>query len=181
MYIRRFSVAVISTLVGYGAYYTYKTTGAGNQHAIARSFGSSSSAAAAAGTASSPTIASTASGSAAAQQTRSVLVIGADELFTGTYVGEGPITKETDGEGRTVVEIITPDEATRALRRTEQSFLVNRGQGVVRYDLVQLPSNNPIEDDHAEKIIELPNRPDKPDDPLANGDWMFWGVYDGHS
>ncbi|EHK96346.1 putative protein phosphatase 2C like protein [Glarea lozoyensis 74030] len=74
--------------------------------------------------------------------------------------------------------MLTPDEATQKLRRNEESYLVGRGKGVVRYDVVQIPSNDPIEDDHSEKIIELPQA-------LATSsptsDWMFWGVFDGHS
>ncbi|KAF3361242.1 hypothetical protein VdG1_00851 [Verticillium dahliae VDG1] len=115
----------------------------------------------------------------AAAPTRTVLVIGADELHTGTYVGEGPISKTTGNDGKRVVEMITPDQATEKLRKTEQSYFVNRGQGVLRYDLVQLPSNDPIEDDHAEKIVEVPGRNGASDVP--NSDWMFWGVFDGHS
>ncbi|EEY19116.1 phosphatase [Verticillium alfalfae VaMs.102] len=107
------------------------------------------------------------------------LVIGAGELHTGAYVGEGPISKTTGNDGKRVVEMITPDQATEKLRKTEQSYFVNRGQGVLRYDLVQLPSNDPIEDDHAEKIVEVPGRNGASDVP--NSDWMFWGVFDGHS
>jgi pyruvate dehydrogenase phosphatase len=74
--------------------------------------------------------------------------------------------------------MLTPNEATQKLRRNEESYLVGRGKGVVRYDVVQIPSNDPIEDDHSEKIIELPQA-------LATqnptSDWMFWGVFDGHS
>jgi pyruvate dehydrogenase phosphatase len=65
------------------------------------------------------------------------------------------------------------------LRKDEQSYLVNRGQGVVRYDLVQLPSNDPIEDDHAEKIVQIPNKSEASES--ESSDWMFWGVFDGHS
>ncbi|KAM0276699.1 hypothetical protein ACHAQH_006467 [Verticillium albo-atrum] len=161
MYIRRFSAAFVSGLVGYGAWYTYNGNGTAvdSHDAVARSF------------------ATTASDAAA--PTRTVLVIGADELHTGTYVGEGPISKTTGNDGKRVVEMITPDQATQKLRKTEQSYFVNRGQGVLRYDLVQLPSNDPIEDDHAEKIVEVPGRNGASDVP--NSDWMFWGVFDGHS
>ncbi|KAG7112653.1 hypothetical protein HYQ45_017198 [Verticillium longisporum] len=165
MYIRRFSAAFVSGLVGYGAWYTYNGNGtATDSHdAVARSFAT--------------TTATTTSDAAA--PTRTVLVIGADELHTGTYVGEGPISKTTGNDGKRVVEMITPDQATEKLRKTEQSYFVNRGQGVLRYDLVQLPSNDPIEDDHAEKIVEVPGRNGASDVP--NSDWMFWGVFDGHS
>jgi pyruvate dehydrogenase phosphatase len=115
-----------------------------------------------------------------AAPTRNVLVIGADELYTGTFVGEGPISKTTDDERRMVVEMLSPAQSTRKLRKNEQSYLVNRGQGVVRYDLAQLPSNDPIEDDHAEKIVEVPGKLES-GETVPQNDWMFWGVFDGHS
>ncbi|KAL2017797.1 hypothetical protein VTK56DRAFT_1660 [Thermocarpiscus australiensis] len=155
MYFRRASVALVSALVGYGAWYSYD---GGGGSIIKRAYSSSGAARAAA-------------------PTRSVLVIGADELHTGTFVGEGPISKTTGDDGRRVIEMLTPEQATQKLRRSEESYFVNRGQGVVRYDVVQLPSNDPIEDDHTEKIVEIPDRSE------GNGtsDWMFWGVFDGHS
>ena len=106
-------------------------------------------------------------------------MVGADELRQGTIVGDGPITKVT-GDGRRIVEMLTPDQATHRLRELEQSFEVNRGQGVTRYDLVQLPSNDPIEDDHAEKIVQVPSRAAGAPEGVSS-DWMFWGVFDGHS
>ncbi|KAK4101025.1 protein serine/threonine phosphatase 2C [Parathielavia hyrcaniae] len=162
MYFRRASVALVSVLVGYGAYYSYR--GNETDSLVKRAYSTSSANTAAA------------TGDAATQ-TRSVLVIGADELHTGTFVGEGPISKTTSDDGRRVIEMLTPEQATQKLRKSEESYLVNRGQGVVRYDLVQLPSNDPIEDDHTERIVEIP------DQSNANGtsDWMFWGVFDGHS
>ncbi|WYZ36585.1 hypothetical protein EsH8_II_000091 [Colletotrichum jinshuiense] len=161
MYIRRFSVALVSTLVGYGAWYSYNGTGIDKSQSLTRSFTTG----AAAGSDAAPT--------------RAVLVVGADQLHTGTFVGEGPISKTTSDDGRKVIEMLTPEQVTQKLRKTEQSFLVNRGQGVLRYDLVQLPSNDPIEDDHAEKIVEVPN---KAAGAAGNSsDWMFWGVFDGHA
>lgn len=161
MYFRRFSVALVSGLVGYGAWYSYNGTAINKSH-LTRSFTSGATGPA---------------GDAA--PTRTVLVIGADQLHTGTFVGEGPISKTSSDDGRKIIEMLTPEQATQKLRKTEQSFMVNRGQGVVRYDLVQLPSNDPIEDDHAEKIVEVPN---KAAGAVGNSnDWMFWGVFDGHA
>ena len=54
-------------------------------------------------------------------------------------------------------------------------------RGVVRYDVVQIPSNDPIEDDHSEKIIEVPQTVAAPEEGQSSSDWMFWGVFDGHS
>ncbi|RWA13673.1 hypothetical protein EKO27_g1379 [Xylaria grammica] len=125
MYFRRFSVALLSSLVGYGAWYTYK----GN-NSLDQTFGRA----------------------------------------------KAPFRRNVDGSGRNVLEMLTPEQATEKLRQNEASFLVNRGQGVLRYDLVQLASNNPIEDDHAEKIVEVAPQQDNP-----NSDWMFWGVFDGHA
>ncbi|KAK3488407.1 phosphatase 2C-like domain-containing protein [Neurospora crassa] len=155
MYVRGAFVTLLSGLVAYGAWYNS---------------GDSNSESPIASTTSATT---TATG---AVPTRSVLVIGADELHTGTFVGDGPISKTTSDNER-VVEMLSPEQATRKLRQYEQSVYVNRGQGVVRYDVAQLPSNDPIEDDHAEKIVEVPNKAPSSDP----SDWMFWGVFDGHS
>ncbi|KAH0431306.1 protein phosphatase 2c [Colletotrichum camelliae] len=162
MYFRRFSVALVSGLVGYGAWYSYNGTAIDKSH-LTRSF----------------TTGAAGPGAGDAAPTRTVLVVGADQLHTGTFVGEGPISKTSSDDGRKIIEMLTPEQATQKLRKTEQSFMVNRGQGVVRYDLVQLPSNDPIEDDHAEKIVEVPN---KAAGAVGNSnDWMFWGVFDGHA
>ncbi|KAK5212596.1 [Pyruvate dehydrogenase [acetyl-transferring]]-phosphatase 1, mitochondrial [Exophiala xenobiotica] len=114
------------------------------------------------------------------ESNRKALVVDNDQFFTGAIVGEGPLAKDTDDYGRKVLEMMTPEQATERLRKNEQSYLVGRGRGVVRYDIVQLPSNDPIEDDHAEKIVEVPNSVAATDD-AASSDWMFWGVFDGHS
>ncbi|KIX05076.1 uncharacterized protein Z518_05948 [Rhinocladiella mackenziei CBS 650.93] len=111
---------------------------------------------------------------------RKALVVDNDQFFTGSIVGEGPLAKDTDDRGRKVLEMMTPEQATERLRKNEHSYLVGRGRGVVRYDVVQLPSNDPIEDDHAEKIVEVPSSV-AATDGSASSDWMFWGVFDGHS
>lgn len=160
MYFRRASVALVSALVGYGAWYSYGGNGTDPKSALSRAAYSTNSAT---------------SGAADAAPTRSVLVIGAEDLHTGTFVGEGPISK-TMGGGKQVVEMLTPEQATETLRKSEESYFVNRGHDVVRYDLVQLASNNPIEDDHAEKIVDVPSK-----EGSGSSDWMFWGVFDGHS
>lgn len=160
MYFRRLAVLLTSTLVGYGAWYSYQGN---NITGPVRTYAPGPAKAA-----------------DAAAPTRNVLVIGADELYTGTFVGEGPISKTTEDERRMVVEMLNPDQSTQKLRKNEQSYLVNRGHGVVRYDLVQLPSNDPIEDDHAEKIVEVPGKSEA-GQSVAQNDWMFWGVFDGHS
>ncbi|KAH7321192.1 protein phosphatase 2C [Stachybotrys elegans] len=161
MYFRRLPVALVSSLVvGWGAWYSYNSTGVPGVPGVARSFTSTQ-------------------GGPDAVPTRTVLVVGADEIRQGTFIGEGPISKATSDDGRKIVEMLTPEQATQKLRKLEKSFSVNRGEGVTRYDLVQLPSNDPIEDDHAEKIVDYPSRA-----PVSDGirsDWMFWGVFDGHS
>ena len=156
MFVRRGAAALVSALVGYGAWYTYQGAGNDTSAVISRAYSSGST-------------------SADGLPERPVLIIGADELHTGTFRGEGPIEKTTEDGSRKVLEMLTPDQATHKLRKSEQSYFVNRGQGVVRYDLVQLPSNDPIEDDHAEKIVEIPSK------DSGRSDWMFWGVFDGHS
>lgn len=169
MHVRRLTLAVVSGAVGYGAYYAYQAEGGAGKHGFSTKAGGPNPAV--------PGSGGTAVAADAAQTTRNVLVIGANELSTGTLVGDGPISKMTDDSGRRVIEMLSPDQATQRLRKNEESYAVNRGKGVLRYDLVQLASNDPIEDDHAEKIVEVP-------DTATNtnaSDWMFWGVFDGHS
>ncbi|KAL7821407.1 phosphatase 2C-like protein [Trichoderma aethiopicum] len=166
MYFRRLPVALASgLLLGYGAW-QYNSDDSVSGAAVTHSF-------------------TTSRGAADAAPTRTVLVVGADELRQGTIVGEGPLYKASTEDGHRIVEMLTPDQATAKLRRQEQSFYVNRGQGVTRYDLVQLGSNDPIEDDHAEKIVEVPVRIPAKDpegeEVVTSSDWMFWGVFDGHS
>jgi len=95
---------------------------------------------------------------------------------------------------RKVLQLLTPEECTFKLQSNEESYLVSRGNGVYRYDINQLASNDPIEDDRIEQIIAAPN----PSQPTSSpphqfvpvkgadnatsefGDWMFWGIFDGH-
>lgn len=186
MYFRNFSVALVSTLVASGAYFAYR--GGPNGEIIASTSGAKSAQTQARGITSAGAFASPSvpeslqPPSAAAQATRKALVVEAGQLYTGTIVGDGPLAKSTDDYGRKVLEMMTPEQATQRIRRNEQSYLVGRGKGVVRYDVVQLASNDPIEDDHAEKIVEVPQdiSPVAVDGTPSN-DWMFWGVFDGHS
>lgn len=173
MYIRRFSVAVVSGLVGYGAWYTYKGQSAdvtaNTPFQQAQSFSTSASL-----YGPHPT--------SEADVQRKAVIVGADSLYTGAITGDGPISKDTDESGRKVLEMLTPQQATQKLRRNEESYLVGRGKGVVRYDVVQIPSNDPIEDDHSEKIIEVPQAlATATAGQNSSSDWMFWGVFDGHA
>lgn len=96
-----------------------------------------------------------------------------------------------------VLQLLTPEECTVKLRANEESYNVSRGNGVYRYDVNQLASNDPIEDDHVEQIIAAPSPsgdtpvditvdPARPDQAFVKnatgeyGDWMFWGIFDGH-
>jgi len=114
-----------------------------------------------------------------AETTRRALVVANGQFYAGDIVGDEPISKEVDASGRLVVEMLTPEQATAKLRQNEQSYLIGRGAGVVRYDVTQLASNNPIEDDHAERIV--PYNGTVAGDADSKSDWMFWGVFDGHS
>ena len=91
------------------------------------------------------------------------------------------LVARTDDAGKKVLGMLTPEQATQKLRRNEESYLIGRGRGVIRYDVVQIPSNDPIEDDHAEKIVEVPQSVAATGDGAPSSDWMFWGVFDGHS
>lgn len=112
---------------------------------------------------------------------RKALIVEQGQLFTAQIPADQPISKETDFSGRKVLEMLTPEQASAKLRTNEESYLVGRGEGVVRYDVVQIPSNDPIEDDHIEKIVEVPSTTAAAGDGKTSSDWMFWGVFDGHS
>jgi pyruvate dehydrogenase phosphatase len=162
MQFRAITGALVAAAVASGAFYAYNGNQASNVTA-------------------SPVAHAALSTQAGTEPTRKALVVGQGELYTGTITGSGPISKETDEYGRRVVEMLDPEQATAKLRKNEESWLVGRGAGVVRYDVVQCPSNSPIEDDHAEKIIEVPSTLAATDNGAAASDWMFWGVFDGHS
>ncbi|KAL8874164.1 MAG: hypothetical protein Q9174_000469 [Haloplaca sp. 1 TL-2023] len=113
----------------------------------------------------------------------SAAVVESEDFYLRELAVSGPLTKSAEVQQSPQHTMLTPDEATQKLRRLEQSYQVPRGRGVLRYDIVQLPSNNPIEDDHAEKLVQT-----TPSSPSANSaedsetsDWMFWSVFDGHA
>ncbi|EDK44925.1 hypothetical protein LELG_03104 [Lodderomyces elongisporus NRRL YB-4239] len=74
--------------------------------------------------------------------------------------------------------LLNDEQVDTKLRQYEESYYVNRGKGVTRYDICQLPSNSPIEDDRAEEIIQVPILQDN--NIKTTTDWMFFGVFDGH-
>ncbi|KAI9805491.1 MAG: hypothetical protein M1825_000742 [Sarcosagium campestre] len=194
MYFRTFSLALVTTVGGFGAWYAYGPNPASQFPAGASSIApslpvtipgsSQQSRGISTGGASSST--SSAAGSSSTspptpESTRRALVVDNDQFYTGSIVGDQPLEKTSDDAGRKILEMMTPEQATGKLRRNEESYLVGRGRGVVRYDVVQIPSNNPIEDDHAEKIVEVPQSVAAAEDGTTSSDWMFWGVFDGHS
>ncbi|KAA8644810.1 hypothetical protein EYZ11_009334 [Aspergillus tanneri] len=173
MHLRRLSIAVISTVVASGAWYAYQ----GNTSAPTPVAGLN---------ATSPSqlrsiATSGAHAEGSSEPTRRALLVDNDQFYTATLSGEQPLFKQTDDSDRRVLEMLTPEQATQKLRKNEESYLVNRGKGVVRYDVVQVPSNSPIEDDHAEKIVEVPSTVAAVKEGEANSDWMFWAIFDGHS
>ena len=61
-----------------------------------------------------------------------------------------------NGNSKQSITMMTPLQVSSKLRELEESYLVERGQGVLRYDVAQLPSNSPIEDDRSERIVQVP-------------------------
>jgi pyruvate dehydrogenase phosphatase len=167
MHRRNLSLAVISTVVASGAWYTCQGDTVKSAATQIRSFASSAL--------------NSAYAEGPAESTRRALLVSGDQFYTATLSADQPLTKHTDDSDRRVLEMLTPEQATQKLRKNEESYLVNRGKGVVRYDVVQVPSNSPIEDDHAEKIVEIPASVSAVSDGEPSSDWMFWGVFDGHS
>lgn len=76
------------------------------------------------------------------------------------------------------VFLLNEEQVSNRLRQFEESYHVNRGKGVARYDICQLASNSPIEDDRAEEIVLVPILQDN--NIKTSTDWMFFGVFDGH-
>ena len=195
MYLRNFSLALVSTLVASGAWYSYKgatekseirhLVNGTNPSLTASTSGLQPQSLLPSDEVQRPTTQDFTQSTIEEPQasTRKALVVENDIFYTGDLVGDGPLSKEidSDDDGRKVLEMLTPEQATHKLRRNEESYLVGRGRGVVRYDVVQQASNNPNEDDHAEKIIEVPESVAAAQDGLTSSDWMFWGVFDGHS
>lgn len=183
-WLRRISVPAAVGIAAGGAWYAYERGGSSN---VPDAFGGVSSAQsrghATAATAYSAT--STAPigihDAEVPEAVKKALIVENGQLFTAQVPADQPISKETDYSGRKVLEMLTPDQASAKLRTNEESYLVGRGEGVVRYDVVQIPSNDPIEDDHVEKIVEVQNTTAAAEEGKASSDWMFWGVFDGHA
>ncbi|SSD58665.1 related to Protein phosphatase 2C homolog 5 [Saccharomycodes ludwigii] len=99
---------------------------------------------------------------------------------TSTFNGNidnGTITKagieRTKSYSTDTIPILSPDEVEKVLHANEYSYLVDRnGSKIFRFDVSQLPSNNPIEDNHVEQILAIPSTKD---------DIWFFGIFDGHS
>ncbi|KAI5970684.1 PTC5 [Candida margitis] len=88
---------------------------------------------------------------------------------------ENSISHQQHKEG---IFLLNDEQVDTKLRQFEESYFVNRGKGVMRYDICQLPSNSPIEDDRAEEIIQVPILQDN--NIKTTTDWLFFGVFDGH-
>ncbi|EGV66331.1 [Pyruvate dehydrogenase [acetyl-transferring]]-phosphatase 1, mitochondrial [Yamadazyma tenuis] len=76
------------------------------------------------------------------------------------------------------VFVLNEEQVSEKLRQFEESYFVNRGKGVTRYDVCQLASNSPVEDDRSEEIVQVPILQDN--NVKTSTDWMFFGVFDGH-
>ena len=72
---------------------------------------------------------------------------------------------------------LSKEEAEAKLRQAGAVFEPPQGLGVSRYDTVQLPSNDPVEDDWTHGVVTIPSR----DEEQKAKDWIFWGVFDGHA
>lgn len=192
MYFRSFSVAAIVSLFASGVYYfngesapdavslvnSTNSTDGGPRQSLNQPIGASVPVGISSAT---PHISTPPVEEASPPPTsRKALVVEDDQFYTHDIADDAPLSKDTGAQGQQQLEMLTPEQATEKLRRTEESYFVGRGRGVIRYDVVQVPSNNPIEDDHAEKIVEVPGSVTPGHDGLQSSDWMFWGVFDGH-
>jgi pyruvate dehydrogenase phosphatase len=184
MQIRRFSVPLALGGASAAAYYAYQNRGAQSVADVPTTTASLSGSQGRAYSTGPAYAASPVGGQGASdvpEAVRKALVVEQGQLFTTQIPAGQPISKDTDSSGRKVLEMMTPEQATSRLRTNEESYLVSRGSGVVRYDVVQIPSNDPIEDDHVEKIVDVPNTTAAAEPGRSSSDWMFWGVFDGHA
>lgn len=182
MYIRNFSVAAFVSVLasGYWYYQNGQTPGAvflGNKTSDALTYqnkltGSSLDS-------NSPTSQATLTAPLAGVVNEKQVSAVNSDFFESELSADSNLSKRTE-EQDYHMDTLTPEQATEKLRRSEESYLVGRGKGVVRYDLVQVASNSPIEDDHAEKLVSV-DQTISPSEDGSTNDWMFWGVFDGHS
>ncbi|KOG96593.1 type 2C protein phosphatase PTC5 [Saccharomyces eubayanus] len=89
---------------------------------------------------------------------------------------QGP--KDQQPQNDQSVPILNDAKIEAKLHDREESHFVNRGTGIFRYDVAQLPSNHPIEDDHVEQIITIPITGE--DGKSSEKDLYFFGIFDGH-
>ncbi|CAG8768597.1 7354_t:CDS:1, partial [Funneliformis caledonium] len=113
-----------------------------------------------------------------------ILGVGVITLFYGfrrkgqqTYNSSSLNDNEEDG-GRNNTIIRSPREATAKLRENQISFLLQRSNGIWRYDSNQLGSNYPVEDMKSEEFVF--NSPKRSKVESTVGDRLFFGIFDGH-
>ena len=78
--------------------------------------------------------------------------------------------------------LLSEEEVNRRLHAIQESYTVNRAKGILRYDVAQLPSNHPIEDNHIEQIVTVPSARGVNSKGQGNEeeDLYFFGIFDGH-
>ncbi|CDO95451.1 unnamed protein product [Kluyveromyces dobzhanskii CBS 2104] len=94
--------------------------------------------------------------------------------------GEGfktgkPESSSTSNPNTNMISLLNDSQVESILHKSEESYFVNRGKGILRYDVSQLPSNAPIEDNRVEQIITVPS-----DSSETLEDLYFFGIFDGH-
>ncbi|CCK71898.1 type 2C protein phosphatase PTC5 KNAG_0I01070 [Huiozyma naganishii CBS 8797] len=88
------------------------------------------------------------------------------------FLSTGGVSLESRSTEPVSGALPTLEQIEAKLHAREKSFWINRNTGVFRFDVSQLPSNNPIEDSHVEQIIALPGD--------GSRDLYFFGIFDGH-
>lgn len=94
-----------------------------------------------------------------------------------TEAAEGGLSSGTES-GESIM-LLTDKEVDTKLQDLQESYFVNRGKGILRYDVSQLPSNHPIEDSHVEQIVTVPSG--NSEASQLEEDLCFFGIFDGHS
>ena len=80
--------------------------------------------------------------------TKSLYPISLDSPFS-TSAPFG-LPRSSAQQNKQPITMMSPLQVSGRLRELEESYFVDRGMGVVRYDVSQLPSNSPIVDVRSE-------------------------------
>ena len=98
------------------------------------------------------------------------------------HTQQNKLLKDVNKNSSDTLVLLSEEEVNRKLRAIQESYTVNRAKGILRYDVAQLPSNHPIEDNHIEQIVTVPptRGVNSKGQEREEEDLYFFGIFDGH-